>query len=48
MWEARPYVLTGSTPSYGLAPIPGRNASRRDLAHLYHYYLHGAQGNTFT
>eukprot|EP00775_Hariotina_reticulata_P002831 gene2831-3124_t len=20
----------------------------RDLAHLYHYYLHGAQGNTFT
>jgi hypothetical protein len=20
----------------------------RDLAHLYHYYLHGAKGNTFT
>jgi len=19
-----------------------------DLAHLYHYYLHGTQGNTFT
>jgi hypothetical protein len=26
----------------------GAQALLRDLAHLYHYYLHGARGNAFT
>ena len=26
----------------------GAQGLLRDLAHLYHYYLHGAEGNSFT
>lgn len=43
-------VLIGDLRPEVLAQLQEEGPTQllKDLAHLYHYYLHGAKGNTFT
>jgi hypothetical protein len=43
-------VLIGNLRPEVLSQLQEEGASQllKDLAHLYHYYLHGVKGNSFT